>query len=96
MNFDGIIIGAIMIAAIGFGHVAVVKWESYWGSRAWPAMLVLGLALVVGSLFTGITLLSAALGMFGATFLWGIGELIKQEQRVKSGQFPVNPKRKKA
>lgn len=94
MNYHGVAIGAIMILAIGLGHVAVVKWEYYWGSRSWPGMLALGLGLVIASLFTDIILLSATLGMLGATFLWGIHELIKQEKRVEQGLFPRNPRRK--
>jgi hypothetical protein len=36
MNFHGLTIGAIMILAIAFGHVIVIRWEYYWGlNRGW-------------------------------------------------------------
>lgn len=31
MNFYGLVMGGAMIAAVGLGHVVVVKWEYYWG-----------------------------------------------------------------
>ena len=34
------------------------------------------------------------LGVFGASALWGIGELFSQKKRVEKGWFPMNPKRK--
>ena len=95
MNFYGLVIGIIMILAIGLGHVLVIKWEYYWGAKSWPGMLIIGVGLVVGSLFTGNALASAALGMFGATLLWGIHELFKQCKRVEQGLFPRRPSKDK-
>jgi hypothetical protein len=86
--------GIIMILAIGFGHIIVVKWEYYWGARSWPGMLAIGLCLIISSFFAGNILLSGGLGMFGATLLWGIHELIKQRNRVEQGLFPKKPNRK--
>ena len=50
---------------------------------------------IVGALFIENTILSAIVGVFGASALWGIGELFAQRRRVKKGWFPMNPKRKK-
>lgn len=94
MNFHGLAIGAIMILAIGFGHIVVIKWEYYWGAKSWPSMLAIGLGLLIASLCVGNMLLSGALGMLGATMLWGIHELFKQKKRVEKGLFPRNPGRK--
>jgi hypothetical protein len=94
MNFHGLEIGAIMILAIGLGHVIVIKWEYYWGAKSWPGMLAIGLGLIIWSLFIDNMLLSGGLGMFGATMLWGIYELFKQQKRVEKGLFPRNPGRK--
>ena len=41
------------------------------------------------------TLISAVVGVFGASALWGIGELFEQKKRVERGWFPQNPKREK-
>jgi hypothetical protein len=88
MNYYGLIMGAIMLAAVGLGHIIVVKWEYYWGVKSWPAMGVLGVGLIVASLFAGNLILSGGLGMLGATLLWGIHELFKQPKRVAQGLFP--------
>ena len=40
-------------------------------------------------------MLSAILGVLGATCLWTIGEIFEQRKRVKKGWFPMNPKRAK-
>jgi hypothetical protein len=93
MNFHGLAVGIVMIFAIGLGHIIVVKWEYYWGAKSWAGMLVIGLGLIIASLFVGNMLLSATLGMFGATMIWGIHELLKQKQRVQKGLFPRNPNR---
>ena len=94
MNYHGLATGAVMILAIGLGHIVVIKWEYYWGAKSWPCMLALGLGLLAASLFAGNMLLSASLGMLGATMLWGIYELIKQKQRVEKGLFPRKPSRR--
>jgi len=39
---------------------------------------------------------SSFLGVFGASALWGIGELFSQKKRVEKGWFPKNPKRHQA
>ena len=94
MNFYGLAMGVVMILAIGLGHVMVIKWEYYWGSKTWPAMVVIGLLLVIGSIFTGSMFLSGILGILGAILLWSVYELFKQKKRVENGLFPRNPKRK--
>ncbi len=94
MNFYGLAIGVIMILAIGFGHILVVKWEYYWGAKSWPGMLAIGLGLIIWSLFVDNMLVSGALGMLGATLMWGIHEFQKQRKRVEQGLFPRNPGRK--
>lgn len=93
MNFYGLAIGAIMIIIIGLGHIIVIKWEYYWGAKSWAGMLAIGIGLLIASIFFDNMLLSGSLGMLGATMLWGIHELLKQEKRVEDGLFPRNPKR---
>ena len=93
MNFYGLVMGTVMILAIGLGHVMVIKWEYYWGRRTWPLMLVLGLLLVACSVLSDGVFLSGSLGILGATLLWGVHELFLQEGRVARGLFPRNPQR---
>ena len=56
--------------------------------------LVVGIACLVGALFIENAIVSSIVGVFGASALWGIGELFAQRKRVLKGWFPMNPKRK--
>ena len=40
------------------------------------------------------TAAGSIVAVLGVTFLWSIKELFEQEERVKKGWFPANPKRK--
>lgn len=96
MNFDGILIGIAAFVIIGVFHPVVIRGEYHFGKRIWPVFLVVGLAAVAATLFIGNTILAAVTGIFGFSCLWSINELIEQEQRVRKGWFPANPKRKGA
>ena len=61
-------------------------------SQLKPA-IVMGLAVTVITAFANV-IISALLGVVGASCLWSLGEIIEQRQRVKKGWFPMNPKRK--
>jgi hypothetical protein len=95
MYFTGIIIAISTFLTIGIWHPIVIKTEYHWGTRPWVVYLVIGLSCIVGALFIENTIVSAVVGVFGASALWGIGELFAQRRRVKKGWFPMNPKRKK-
>lgn len=94
MNFTGIVIAAATFVTIGLWHPLVIKVEYHWGTRTWVVFLVVGVACIVAALFIENMIVSAAVGVFGASALWGIGELMKQKRRVERGWFPMNPKRK--
>lgn len=94
MNFQGIIIGIFSFLIIGIFHPIVIKGEYYFSKNIWPIFLLLGIVFIVLSLNIKGQLLSALLGVTGFSCLWSIHELIEQEQRVKKGWFPKNPKRK--
>jgi len=94
MYFTGIIIAVSTFLAIGIWHPIVIKTEYYWGTRPWILYLIVGLAWIVGALFIEYAILSSIVGVFGASALWGIGELFAQKKRVEKGWFPKNPKRK--
>ena len=94
MYTTGIIIAISTFFIIGFFHPIVIKAEYYTGTRLWWVFLVVGLACIVSALFIENTMLSAVIGVFGASALWGIGELFSQKKRVQKGWFPMNPKRK--
>jgi len=94
MNFYGLAMGSIMILAIGFGHMLVIKWEYSWGVKSWPGLFAIGSLLVIISILVDNILLSGSLGILGATLLWGVYELFLQKKRVERGWFSRNPRRK--
>jgi uncharacterized membrane protein YeaQ/YmgE (transglycosylase-associated protein family) len=102
LHFTGVIIAVCTFLIIGLCHPLVIKQEYYSGTKYWWVYLVIGLvcvslAFIVPNWFesetTGIVI-SSILGVTGASFLWGIGELFAQKKRVQKGWFPMNPKRK--
>ena len=93
-NFHGIIIGIAAFLIIAFARYLCIAGEYYFTKRFWIAFLIIGITSLSGSLLINNNLLSAILGINGFTFLWGIHEIIEQEERVKKGWFPENPKRK--
>ena len=93
MNFQGILIGAAAFIIIGVFHPVVIKAEYHFGTRSWPAFLIVGAVALILSVFLESTLWSAILGVFGFSSLWSIRELFEQEERVKKGWFPANPNR---
>ncbi len=94
MYFTGISIAIMTFLTIGIWHPIVIKTEYYWGTRPWIIYMLIGLCCITGALFVENIYLSSFLGVFGASALWGIGELFSQKKRVEKGWFPKNPKRK--
>ena len=93
MNTSGIIIGLSSFVIIGIFHPIVIKCEYYFSARVWPIFLVLGLICCALSLMIENDTLSGIMGVLGFCLLWSINELRKQQERVKKGRFPQNPKR---
>lgn len=94
MHFTGIIIAVVTFLTIGIWHPVVIKAEYHRGTRPWVVFLLIGLCCLSGALFVENIYLSSFLGVFGASALWGIGELFAQKKRVEKGWFPMNPKRR--
>ncbi len=93
MYFTGIIIAVSTFLIIGIFHPIVIKAEYYTGTRLWWLFLLVGIVSIIVALFIENAILSAIIGVFGASSLWGIGELFAQRKRVMKGWFPKNPKR---
>ena len=94
LYFTGVIIAISTFFIIGIFHPVVIKVEYYWGTGLWWLFLLMGLICIVAALCIPNVILSAILGVFGASLLWSIGELFEQKERVQKGWFPMNPKRK--
>ena len=95
MYFTGIIIAVMTFLTIGIWHPIVIKTEYHWGTGPWVVYLLIGLACFGAAVFIENIYLFSFLGVFGASALWGIGELFSQKKRVEKGWFPMNPKRKR-
>lgn len=94
LNWEGLIIGISTFLIIGLFHPIVIKAEYYWGKKCWPVFLVIGCLTAVATLFIPSTLLSSLCGVFAFSSFWSINEVFEQEERVRKGWFPKNPKRK--
>lgn len=93
INLTGLTLGLFMLVAIGLGFVWVIKLEYYLGAGVWKAVLVTGLFVCGVSLFMPTFTGSALLGILGGSIVWGATELPAQEERVRRGMFPANPRR---
>ncbi|MDR2035325.1 MAG: DUF4491 family protein [Coriobacteriales bacterium] len=93
MNVIGILVGLGAFVIIGVFHPIVTKTEFYLGKKMWPLFLVFGALACAGSLFVQNAAVSALLAVLGFTSFWSIKELFEQEERVRKGWFPPNPKR---
>ena len=94
MNYSGLILGVATFLLIGVFHVIVVKGEYYFSKKIWPLFLATGITSLFISLFISSPVISSLIAVFGITCLWSIRELFEQEDRVKKGWFPKNPKRR--
>lgn len=94
MNWQGIAVGALAFLIIGVFHPVVIKGEYYFSKKIWPVFLAAGILFLIWGLKVQGQVLSSTLGILGFTCLWSILELFEQEERVKKGWFPKNPKRK--
>ena len=94
MNFSGILLGLVSFLCIGLFHPLVIKGEYYFGTKCWWVFACVGIAMLIGSLFTSNMYLYVILGVIAFSSFWSILELFQQEKRVQRGWFPKNPKRK--
>ena len=90
----GLLIGICTFLIIGLFHPVVIKAEYYWGTRCWWLFLVLGIAAVAASVYVADLFWSSLLGVFAFSSFWTIKEVFEQEERVRKGWFPKNPRRK--
>ncbi len=94
MNLSGLIVGAASFLIIIFGRYACISGEYHFSKKLWIAFLVVGIASLLAALLINNLILGSVISIFGLTLLWGIHEIIEQEERVEKGWFPANPKRK--
>ena len=93
INLTGFIVGLASFLIIMISRYSCILGEYYFTKKIWIVFLLIGLTSVALSLLINSIILSAIIGIFGFAYLWGIMEVIEQEQRVAKGWFPKNPKR---
>ena len=94
MMVSGIIVGLVSFLIIGLLHPVVIKMEYHWGKRSWPILAVSGIMSTVASLLSNDLVISIVLGVFAFSLFWSVKELFEQEERVRKGWYPSNPRKK--
>ena len=94
MNWTGLIAAIGTFLLIGSFHVIVIKTGYYFGKQVWPVFAGIGIFSLLASLLISNMIISVLIAVFGITCIWSIKELFEQEERVKKGWFPENPKKK--
>ncbi len=94
MNTIGFISAICAFLSIWFGHVAVRKIEFNSHSIWLPISVfsILGVSIEVASLVARNLTLSTVLGIIGITLFWDGFEILRQQNRIKHGHAPANPK----
>ena len=93
MNFLGFAFGILTLLIIGLGFVWVIRGERYLGYLWWPYVMGFGILLILVSLVVSSIWISAILGAFGASLIWGSTELKEQAIRAEVGWYPFNPRK---
>lgn len=88
MNLSGLLAGVATWSVIWLTRYACIKGEYHFRRAFRYVFLVFGVLGVLMALLVSNLLLSAILAIFGFANLWGIHEVIEQEERVKKGWFP--------
>ena len=94
LNWLGLVIGISTFLIIGVFHPIVIKAEYYFGTRCWWWFVVAGVALLIAAVLVDSVLASALLGVTAFSCFWSILEIFEQQERVRKGWFPRNPKRR--
>lgn len=93
MNFLGPSLGIITLFIIGLGFIWVIRGERYFGYLWWPYVMGLGILFILISLLIFSIWVSALLGAFGASLIWGSTELKEQAIRAEVGWYPFHARK---
>lgn len=93
MNLTGLTLGIATLLIIGLGFVWVIRGERYFGFLWWPYVMGTGVLLVIASLLVSSVWVSALLGAFGASLVWGSTELKEQAVRAEIGWYPFHARK---
>jgi hypothetical protein len=90
MSLFGLLLGVITLFNIGLGFPLVIQGERHLSYLSWPYMMGIGFVIIIISLFISTNWLCVAVGVLGATFVWGSTELKEQAVRADLGWYPSN------
>lgn len=93
MNPFGFTLGLTTLLIIGLGFIWVIRGERYFGYLWWPYVMGSGVLLVLLSFLSSSMGISALLGVFGASLIWGSTELKEQAIRAEVGWYPFNARK---
>lgn len=93
VEWTGPVLAAVTVVTIGLGHVMVRKANYLFGTVPAIPLFFLGAGILTASFFMSSDLASAVLGIVGVTTVWDGVEVIRQENRIRRGHAPQNPKR---
>ena len=90
----GLTIGICTFLCIGLFHPITIKCEYYFGTKCWWWFLLLGAVCLILSLLIDDVLGATLLGVVGFSSFWTKKDNLEQQERVRKGWFPRNPKRR--
>ena len=93
VEWAGAVLAAVTVVTIGLGHSMVRKANYLFGTIPAIPLFFLGAGILTASVFMSSDLLSAVMGIVGVTTVWDGIEMLRQENRVRRGHAPENPKR---
>lgn len=93
-NLTGVAIGLLSFLIIGLFHPIVIKCEYRFGARCRWWFVVFGIIGVAASLLVADFFWSTILAVLAFSALWSAKEIKDQEERVRKGWFPRNPRRR--
>ena len=93
MNFFGFTLGLATLLIIGLGFIWVIRGERHFGYLWWPYVMGAGILLVLFSFLSSSSWISALLGVFGASLIWGSTELKEQAIRAEVGWYPFKARK---
>jgi hypothetical protein len=93
MNPFGLTLGIVTLFIIGLGFVWVIRGERFFGYLWWPYVMSFGVVLIFLSVLVTNIWISALLGAFGASLIWGATELKEQAIRAEIGWYPFRARK---
>jgi hypothetical protein len=95
---EDIQLAGLVVGAYSFFTIIIARWvciagEYYISKKLWIGFLIIGIGSLWASLYAESIIWGTILGITGFIYIWGIHEIIEQEERVAKGWYPKHPKK---